>query len=197
MSSDPWLTEMYFDWLRSEAFSSRVNRREYEGVLRQLHDIPFIWYIWTDENRAGDALSFRQHDFLGFQQDLESLDQKWLNVWASAQPSVLEVLLGCARRWHLYFEGNVQYYFGHMFRNMEYDRYPGRVLGQSSINHVRDRTQTWMNRQFEPDGKGSPWPLQQVHMHTNLENGVVTTSLDMRQIDIWGQMNAYSAEHFQ
>lgn len=192
MSADPWITEMYFDWLRSEAFSNRVNRREYEGVLRTLHDIPFYWTIWTDENRAGDALSFRQHDFLGFQQDLESLDQVWLGVWATAAPSVLEVMLGCARRWSFYFDGSVQYYFGHLFRNMEYDRYPGRVLVGSNVDSVRERTQVWLTRQFESDGRGSPFPIQGYEVRNEALDVV-----DMRKADIWAQMNMYSAVHFQ
>lgn len=188
MTSDPWLTEMYFDWLRSEAFSSRVNRREYEGCLRHLHDIPFYWTMLSDENRAGDALAFRQYEFLGFQSDLDSLDQVWLGIWATASPSVLEVLLGVSRRWSYYFGGNVQFYFGHLFRNMEYDRYPGRVLVSSSANGLRDKTMSWMSRQFEPNGVGSPFPIH---------NQEVLQDVDLRQVDIWGQMNAYSAEHFQ
>jgi hypothetical protein len=188
MSADPWLTEMYFDWLVSEAFSSRVNRREYEGCLRQLHDIPFLWTLLSDENRSGDALTFRQSEFLGYQTDLESLDQVWLGIWATATPSVLEVLLGVARRYSFYFGGDVAYYFGHLFRNMEYDRYPGRVLGPGSVNSLRERTMTWITRQFEPNGKGSPFPI------TNEE---VLREVDLRMVDVWGQMNAYSAEHFQ
>lgn len=188
MSADPWLTETYFDWLRSESFSSRVNRREYEGCLRTLHDIPFFWTNWLDENRAGDALSFRQNDFLGFQLDLDTLDQVWLGVWATAAPSVLEVMLGCARRWSFYFEGAVPYYFGHMFRNMEFDRYPGRVLSSGSVEGVRERSMVWMNRQFSPDGKGSPFPIT---------NPINVQAFDLTQLDIWGQMNVYSSEHFQ
>lgn len=188
MTSDPWLTETYFDWLRSESFSARVNRREYEGCLRQLHDIPFFWTLWPDEDRAGDALSFRQNDFLGYQNDLDTLDQIWLRVWAEASPSVLEVLLGIARRWASYFGGDVHYYFGHLFRNMEYDRHPGRILPQSSVNGLRDKTQTWLTRQFDCNGNGSPFPI------SNLENN---KRVDMRVIPIWNQMNVYSLEHFQ
>lgn len=188
MSADVWLTETYFDWLRSEAFTNRVNRREYEGCLRTIHDIPFYWIMWQDENRAGDALSFRQHDFLGFQQDLDSLDQVWLGVWAMSSPSVLEVLLAIARRWSFYFEGSVAYYFGHLFRNMGYDRHPGRVLGATSTEQVRSKTQVWLARQFEFNGVGSPFPIN--------EQGVLNV-IDTRTVDIWTQMNMYSAEHFQ
>jgi hypothetical protein len=188
MSEDVWLVERYFDWLRSECFTDNSERREYEGVLRVLHDIPFYWTIWSDENRAGDAITFRQSDFLGFQGDLDSLDQHWLNAWAQSAPSVLEVLLGMARRWNAYFEGQVAYYFGHMFLNMGFDKFPGRVLSSSAVEQVRAKCDDWMSHQFHPNGQGSPFPLD-----------VRTKRLhvDMRTLDIWGQMNAYSLEHFQ
>ena len=185
MTGDAWLVETYFDWLKSEAFSDAAERREYDGVLRVLHDIPFYWTLWSDENRAGDAISYRQNDFLDNQRDLDRLDQNWLNQWAQASPTVLEVLLGIARRWHYYFEGSIPYYFGHMFLNMEFDHFPGRTLNSTSAEIVRTKADDWMSRQFSPNGAGSPFPLH----HQLVE--------DMRVVDIWGQMNAYSAEHFQ
>lgn len=180
------LVETYFDWLKSEAFTTASERREYEGVLRQLHDIPFYWTIVSDDNRAGDALSFRQYEFLEFQEGLDGLDQIVLGQWATAAPSVLEVLLGIARRWAFYFGGEVPFYFGHLFHNMGFDRYPGRNLTGNTNDRLRVKVDRWMSRQFEANGHGSPFPLHQLF-----------DPVDMRSIDIWGQMNAYSAEHFQ
>lgn len=186
MSQDIWLVETYFDWLRQDCFSDITERREYEGVLRTLHDIPFYWTIWSDENRAGDALAFRQSDFLGFQNDLDRLDQHWLHDWALQAPSVLEVLLGCARRWCFYFEEPVAFYFQHMFKNMKFDRFPGRVLSSGGQAKVRQLCDDWLARQFQPNGIGSPFPVYHA-----------LDVVDMRTVDIWSQMNAYSAEHFQ
>lgn len=181
-----WIEETYFQWLCNEAFTEKAQRRDYEGCLRVLHDIPFYWTIWSDENRAGDALSFRQYEFLNYQRDLDSLDQVWLGNWATASPSVLEVLLGMARRWHFYFEGNVAFYFCHMFRNLELDRYPGKYLVGQSQEGIRIRIDDWLSRQFKPDGTGSPFPVQHA-----------LDVVDMTKLEIWAQMNAYSAEHFQ
>lgn len=192
MSADVWLAETYFDWLRQDCFSETSERREYEGILRVLHDIPFYWTIWLDENRAGDALSFRQNDFLGYQSDLDHLDQHWLNEWAQQTPSVLEVMLGMARRWHFYFEGSVPFYFAKMFLEMGFHRYPGRVLVAASANEVRHQCDIWLSRQFNPNGDGSPFPIRRTTLVN--ENGEVT---DCTKIDMWSQMNAYSLEHFQ
>lgn len=187
MGEDPWLTETYFDWLRRDCFQSHNEQRTYEGVLRLMHDIPFYWnHIWSDENRAGDALSFRQNDFLGFQDGLDRMDQHWLQNWAIAAPSTLEVLLGIARRWAMYFEGPVSLYFQHLFRNLQLDHFPGRMLSSGAQENVRQIMDMWMSRQFQPNGIGSPFPVNHA-----------LDIVDMRNIDIWGQMNAYSAEHFQ
>ena len=100
---DSVLTETYFAWLRSEAFSIPSERREYQGVLRELHDIPFYWTLVSDDNRVGDALEYRQYEFLRFYESANDIDQVILGQWATAAPSVLEVLLGMARRWTFYF----------------------------------------------------------------------------------------------
>lgn len=185
---DSVLTETYFTWLASEAFNIASERREYEGVLRELHDIPFYWTIVSDDNRAGDAMSFRQYEFLHFYEGTEDMDQVALGQWATASPSVLEILLAMARRWHYFFEGDVSFYFGHLFRNMEFYRYPGRHLTGGTRAEVRRRVDIWLSRQFQPDGAGSPLPLSAALFH-----GLP----DMRTVDIWSHMNAYSAEHFQ
>lgn len=186
MTGDAWLTETYFDWLRSDCFSEASERKQYEGVLRVLHDIPFYWTIWSDENRAGDALGYRQHEFLGSQRDLDNLDQHWLNAWAQSTPSVLEVFLGICRRWNSYFEAPVPYYFGHIFLNMGFDRCPGRALSSSTSDKIRGQCDEWMSHQIPNTGEGGPFPLKQGRF-----------GIDMNRVDILMQMNAYSAEHFQ
>ena len=186
MSGDVWLTETYFTWLASDAFSEASERKEYEGVLRVLHDIPFFWTIWSDENRAGDALGYRQSEFLNTQRDLDRLDQHWLDAWSHSTPSVLEVLLGIARRWNAYFEGPVPYYFGHMFVNFGFTQFPGRKLSSDTTRLVAAKCQNWMSHQIPNTGDGGPFPLKQGRF-----------GIDMNRVDILMQMNAYSAEHFQ
>lgn len=185
---DHYITESYFNWLKSETFVLRAEQRNYEGVLRILHDIPFTWLIHADDNRSGDAMTFRQFEFLDNFEIPADTPRIVLGQWATAAPSVLEVLLGCARRWHYYFGGpSVAFYFGHMFRNMGFDRFPGRALMPHEQQAVREKVDIWLTRHFMPNGFGSPWPLN---------NGFNATQ-DQRRVDIWTQMNAYSAEHFQ
>jgi hypothetical protein len=186
MIRNVWIEEIFFDSLRDEAFSLETERREYEGVLRLLHDIPFYWDYWLDENRAADAIAHRQDGFLATQRDLFKLDQEWLNAWANSAASSLEVLLGIARRWNDFFEGPVPFYFGHLFNNLGLTRYPGRYLLPHRAQEVRVIMDDWMSHQFQSNGVGSPFPLR-----------VPGHAADMTQLDIWSQMNAYSAENFQ
>lgn len=185
---DNFITESYFNWLKSDTFLLKSEQRQYEGVLRVLHDIPFTWLIHADDNRSGDAVTFRQYEFLDEFQLPGDTNQIALGQWATAAPSVLEVLLACARRWYYYFGGqSVPYYFSHMFRNMGFNLYPGRQLSPQQQAEIRERVDIWLTRRFNANGFGSPWPL----------NRGFNAVEDQRNVDIWGQMNAYSAEHFQ
>lgn len=182
------LEKLYFEWLCLDAFANPQDRINYEGVMRLIHDIPFYWTMWSDENRVGDALSFRQSDFLSMQNKawIDAMDQHWLGDWANAAPSVFEVLMGMARRWSFYFELPVSTFFQHMFINMGWHYYVGKNLPERTCDLIRTSADNWMARQFSANGEGSPFPVRYAL-------GVV----DMRKLDIWSQMNAYSAEHFQ
>lgn len=185
---DHHITETYFNWLKSETFLHRGHQRDFEGVLRLLHDIPFTWLLHPDDNRSGDAVTFRQYEFLDQYQVPRDADMVMLGQWATAAPSVLEVLLGCARRWVYYFgRQSVAYYFTHMFNNMGFNHFPGRSLTPQEQEVVRQKVDDWLMRQFMPNGFGSPWPLNQGFHPVP----------DQRYVDMWSQMNAYSAEHFQ
>lgn len=182
------LSETYFAWLGLEAFSNDSLRDRYEGVLRTLHDIPFYWTLWGDENRAGDAITYRQYEFLSPNERLfgNSITQEWLE----ATPSILEVFLGIAHRWNAYFEGSPESYFWIMFCNMQFDKYSGKTLASTTQNRIRERVDNWLARQFTFNGLGSPFPV---------EASVISGSAlkPMNEMEIWEQMNVYSAVHFQ
>lgn len=180
---DTWLTEEYFRFLKSETFLLPAHQKEYDGVLRVLHDIPFYWLIHSDDNRVGDALAYRQSEFLdGI--DTRQMDQVALGQWAMSSPSVLEVMLGMAHRWCFYFGGpSVAYYFTKMFQNMGFASVDP-ILSPRTQEVIRAMVDRWLSRQFHENGVGSPFPLNAPHV-------------DQRRVDMWAQMNAYSAEHFQ
>lgn len=172
------LAELYFSWLQQDAFGSKADRQRYEGVLHVLHDIPFYWTNWADEDRAGDALSYRQYEFLTAQ-DLEHLDQMWLEAWGRASPSVLEVLLGMARRWTDYFEEPSYIYFEIMFLNLGFEKFPGRVISPRRQRHIRATIDDWLSHLDADDDAKTPFgPIG-----------------PMKGFTIWEQMNFYANNH--
>jgi len=181
---DSWLTEEYFRFLKQETFLVPAHQKAAETVLRVLHDIPFVWLIHSDDNRAGDALAYRQSEFLDTI-DTRQMDKLALGQWAMSSPSVLEVMIAIAHRWSFYFGGpSVAFYFGHMFNNMGLAPFTGHLLTGREQGIIRRMVDVWLMRQFDENGIGSPFPLNAPHT-------------DQRNVDMWAQMNAYSAEHFQ
>lgn len=183
---DVWFTELYFSVLSEEAYADPQTRREYEGLLRVLHDIPFTWYIWQDEDRAGDALSYRHYDFLSTQGGVEGFaDTNSVHAWLMASPSVLEVLLAICRRWSTFYERPTSSYFGLLIHNLGLGRELGfaplPITRQTRIRRIID---IWVSRQFDIDGRGSPFPLE-----------VISPDINMTTMDIWSQMNLYAAQH--
>lgn len=174
----------YFRWVIEQAFATEQSRTMYGGVLRVLYNTPFTWTMVSDANRAGDASVFRHYERAQQDRKRHKIPQEWLNMWENAAPSVLEVLVGICERWHQFYEYQTQYFFSQLFRNLGLHVYTGENLRISQEQQIRAILDRWLTRQFEPNGKGSPFPLRSPF------------HLDMRDVDIWGQMNAYALENF-
>jgi hypothetical protein len=158
----------------------------YQGVLRVLFEIPFYSTFPLDDNRTGDAQVYREYARYEVDTGKHAIPKEWLDAWEQSTPSVLEVLIGIAERWSQSFEQPIPYYFNHLFRNMGFHQYRGGSLRPSEEEAVRWTVDNWLNRQIERNGDGSPFPIKWTR-----------DSVDMRTLDIWRQMNAYSHQHFQ
>ena len=174
----------YFGWLMDQAFASITEKEMYEGVCRVLYDIPYYWIMVLDENRAEDASGYRRFERHQLDQEKHNVDAWWLDQWENAAPSVFEVLVGIAERWSSYFDHHTTSYFfsRHLFRNMGFHQFRG-GLRATEAESVRLLIDNWLSRQIETNGDGSPFPLNH-------------NDVDMRTIDIWGQMNAYAGQNF-
>lgn len=185
MSATQKFSHSYFSWLRDQAFHRKTQQLVYEGVLMTLYDIPFYWINLRDQDRAGDATVFRKYARHQLDQTQHDVPAEWLDRWEQSAPSVLEVMIGIAERWHQYFELPISFFFGHMFHNLRLQFFRGANLRPSEEEQVRTIIDNWLSRQIGPFGEGSPFPISQGF------------GPDMRTLDIWAQMNAYSFEHFQ
>lgn len=176
----------YFKWVIDQAFATPQRQVMYEATLELLFDIPFTYYMVSDGNRAGDASVFRHYERAQLDKRRHKISSEWLDRWENAAPSILEVMVGICERWYQYYEIQPQYFFNQLFCNLGLQNYSGGILSpkrQLEVRHIVDR---WMNRNFDANGHGSPFPLNPQRFNP-----------DMRFTDVWGQMNAYALEHFQ
>jgi hypothetical protein len=177
----------YFKWVIDQAFATEQRQVMYHATLELLFEIPFTWYMVSDANRAGDASVFRHYERSELDKRKHKISPAWLDQWENdPRPSVLEVLVGICERWYQYYEYPTQFYFNQLFCNLGLQNYSGLVLSPKRQLEVREIIARWLNRNFDANGHGSPFPLNPQRFNP-----------DMRFIDIWGQMNAYALEHFQ
>lgn len=167
----------YFSWLLGNLDivpGSDGLYEEYYEVLLELFSIEFRYVIEKDFNRVSDALMLRKR----FENDLRR-EVEWHN-----NCSVLEILIGLSRRLSEDVLGDEndenlkKHWFWTWFYNLGLMNFGGRNFNKIE---VVGRVSLWMNRDFEYDGLGSPFPL-------------VDPPCDQRECEIWKQVMLYLAE---
>jgi len=143
---------------------------KYSLIVRSLSRRPFVSLIERDENRALDGIEFRREY------------EVYAERRAPSGPcSVLEVLIGLAKRMayisydpDLNDDDQITEWFWEMIHNLRLD--PG-----AEVKENMDKIDFWIEREFDKDGRGSPFPLQNV-------------TKDQRTVELWYQMQAYISE---
>lgn len=170
-----YLDELYFDWLYSQVASVRTKNpsNTYRNLFHMLYTKEFLWLVPNDDNRIEDGKLLRL-EFLE-EVGLETKDQFWMDLGCS----MLELLIGLARR--LYFEADdsVSGWFWELLENLRLDKYNDRVhIPPAMVEQALDRV-IW--RTYKPDGSGGLFPL-------------VHPAEDQRKVELWYQLNAYINE---
>lgn len=176
----------YFDWL-----CDKINLRPgtYDILIHELYAIDFIWTIDLDFNRAEDGIVLRgeYHTRQGNILEMDKLARK--------PCSVLEALIGLAKTMDFIMDDDdrgdrTRIWFWEMIANLDLDIYndasfDGDAFGKGylRINEIYLICNRWMNREFDSNGFGSPFPLR--HPHRN--------QLESTMID---QMNDYILEKY-
>lgn len=169
----------YFEWLSSLVCKNQFSKQfSYGTLLRHLHDTEFIYSIPKDQNRAEDGLDLRYRFamscFYGSSHEaiLEELD---------GPCSVLEMMVALSIRCeeNIMDDPNIgdrtrQWFWGmiaNLGLNSMYDaRYDRRF--------VDDRLMIFLNRAYEPDGKGGLFRIRDCDR-------------DLRTVEIWYQLCWY------
>jgi hypothetical protein len=171
------LDHLYFEWLYKQVASirNRNPRRSYWNMMKHLYDMPFIWIIQHDENRAEDGKCLRD-EFID-ECDIQDVEVNWLQL----ECSVLEMLIGLSRRASFASQGEPLEWFWHMLENLGIRQYTDAVWNEMTEEDVTDIMFRVMNRTYERNGDGGLFPLQHAQD-------------DQRRKELWYQLSAYIIE---
>lgn len=166
----------YFNWLCKlvcrNLYSDRIS---YRKLLMHLHDTNFRYSILRDKDRAEDGLNLR-YRFADEYTYIENAD-----TYVYGPCSVLEMMVALAIRCEETIMDDTSYgdrtkqWFWNMITN----------LGLGSMNDnqynrsfVTDIVETFLNREYEPDGRGGLFTIRDC-------------DYDLRTMEIWNQLCWY------
>jgi len=177
----------YFDWLLEAVTCDLYAPGDYWYLLDILFDTEFYWTLDRDSNRADDGMHLR----LLYSQEHPVEGHKLLRSMPEFC-TVLEMLIALAKR----CENEVMYdpdqgdrtalWFWIMLENLGLTSYNDRAFRRNHRRvdqYVDDILTTFMYREFEPDGTGSIFRVKNVQA-------------DMRDTELWYQMQYYVNENF-
>jgi hypothetical protein len=171
------LDELYFAWLYRQVADSETTdpMLTYWNLLRILFRKEFVWVISNDDNRAEDGKELRR-EFIAEERLEPEADPLWIEYGCS----VLELMVGLARRLAFVADGEAHYWFWKMMENLGIPRYGDdrKRLPEKKIQEALDRV---IFRTYEPNGTGGFFPLERTHR-------------DQRTVELWYQLAAYVVE---
>ena len=165
----------YLDWLLEYV---NFKKKGYHRLMKYLHDIEFEWIINRDQNRAEDGLNVRRIF-------IEETFDRSVSLIFNEPCTVLEMLIALANRIENEYIGDPnnphpEDIFWEILCNLGLDEYYDKVFDVFEVDRILEK---WMHRDFNFDGYGSIFPLNDAEF-------------DQRDIEIWSQMNQYLMENY-
>ena len=165
----------YYRWLIGLVGCENGRFSGANKLLKQLFNIDFCYNILPDRNRVGDGLYLRET--WNFETgNNEEIDRPC---------SVLEVLIGLSKRIAQDVIGDpdgtglTEKIFWRFAGNLGLCEYLGNRYDKNEVIFLIEK---WMERDFDYDGEGSPFPLR-------------FPNEDQRECEIWQQVMNYLAEN--
>ena len=174
----------YFEWLCNIVsrglFAEDVS---YRKLLMQLHSTPFFFTIPNDKNRANDGTDLRFRFGLeeagGDSREAEDIAVDLIDGLRDC--TVLEMLIALSLRCEENIMDDAEigdrtvFWFWRTISNLELN---GMTDDQYDRDYVEKRLQTFLHRNYAPDGEGGLFYLP----------GIGT---DLRRVEIWTQLLWY------
>src|SRR6478736_1553966 len=166
------IEEVYFSWLCAKVHQvdNPTPTLTYWKLLRQLHNVEFVWLLSGDDNRAADGLDLRIEFYHFMGDNTPQLDPIGC--------SVLEMLIALTR--HAEFDTAIpaKDWFWKFIENLGLQDESDGNYYAPHVSNVIDRF-IWRTHSF--DGHGGLFPLR-------------NTDKDQRKIEIWYQFCEYLTE---
>lgn len=173
------LDEQYLTWLyaRIGSVNERSKSKTYWVLFRQLYTQEFVWLVANDDNRVDDGRDLRYEflDEIGISRDV---DPDWMGMGCS----VLELLMGLAKRFAFETDRTPRYWFWELLENLDLVRFTDAVNTKTKTQEiVNEIVHDLIFRNYHPSGRGGLFPLE-------------TPDKDQRNVEIWYQLCAYILE---
>jgi len=178
VSSEGTLDDLYLEWLYRNFVGSVTNRNpnsSHWGLTKQLYRTRYIWVVHDDKHRGEDGKELRR-EFIECC-DIEDVEINWLQI----ECSVLEMLIGLARR--AAFETNEEPgdWLWRFLTNLGLQSYNDRIYTADVKGEIDAIVQRWLTRSYDTNGAGGLFPLKHARQ-------------DQTRIKMWYQLQAYLLE---
>lgn len=174
MENEP-LEETYFNWLYKKVayVMNPTPSLTFYTLLRDLHNVEFLWMLVGDDNRAQDGLDIRKEFF---RESFLKPNEYWSNIGCS----FFEMLYALSRRAEFNTDISAKDWFWIFLNNLNLSKLNDASVNITSrANKIIDKV-IW--REYEPNGEGGIFPL-------------VYPNEDQRNVEIWFQLHAYINEN--
>jgi hypothetical protein len=165
------IEHLYFNWLCAKVLPGSGSA--YHKLMVILHKTEFVWVVPADRHRASEGIYLRE-DFLsesGLESEL---------AWREEPCSMLELLIGFAKRASFQTGASVKTWFWDFMENLNLIEY--RQVSKKDRLVIADILDSFIWRQYDPSGRGGLFPLD-------------STPNDQRNVEIWYQFAEYVLEH--
>lgn len=166
----------YFEWMYDLVCSDRFSEnRSFRKLLTYLYETDFTCYLRSDMDRVTDGIDLR-YRFAYLHKDYPDAER-----YLTGPCSVLEMMVALAIRCEETIMSDPKYgdrtaqWFWKMITNLGL----GSMLDDRfDMYHLESVIDLFLRREYEPDGRGGLFVLK-------------NCDYDLRDVDIWTQMNWY------
>ena len=175
----------YLNWICSMIFPDESIKNRYSKVILFLHNTRYEYTLDLDENRKKDGIALRYHFSCACNVPKEIIE----NSFDRNDCSVLEMMAGLAKRcdndimFDIKHGDRTSLWFWIMFCNLGLNNFDDSVWNENTHYIIANILNKFFRREYYPDGSNGGLFIT--------KNAI----WDMRNIQIWDQLNIFMSEN--